>query len=210
MIDVKPASRRLFTVGHSNHPIERFLGLLEQNGVTTIADVRSAPYSRFAPHFNKEALQATLRSVGLKYVFLGRELGARSSDPSCYEDGRVRYDRLACTDSFRAGLDRLARGSEIETVAILCTEKDPLDCHRTLLVGRSLTDRGFTVDHILEDGSLEHFDDSMLRLLDKTRQPPPNFFMTLGDTIEKALKDQEARIAYVDKELAATERTMTS
>lgn len=196
-------ARRIYTVGHSNHTIETFLGLLRQHEVTTIADVRSAPYSRFAPQFSKEPLRDSLRSEGIKYVFLGRELGARSSDPACYEAGRVQYARLARTDEFRAGIDRLIHGSEVETVAILCTEKDPLDCHRTLLVARELVERGLAVDHILADGSVEHYEDSMLRLLDKTGQPPPDFFTTLDERIDNALRDQEERIAYVDKELAA-------
>jgi uncharacterized protein (DUF488 family) len=200
---VESSSRRIFTVGHSNHPITRFLELLQQHGVTTIADVRSAPYSRFAPQFSKDPLREALRNESIKYVFLGQELGARTSDPSCYEDGRVRYDRLARTDSFRVGIDRLMNGSDVETVAILCTEKDPLDCHRTLLVARALVERGLAVDHILADGSLESFLHSMLRLLDKTSQPPPDFFTTFDERIDKALKDQEERIAWVDKELAA-------
>jgi uncharacterized protein (DUF488 family) len=193
----------MFTVGHSNHPVGVFLALLQQHGVTTIADVRSAPYSRFAPQFSKEPLRDALRSDGIKYVFLGRELGARTSDPSCYEDGRVRYDRLARTEQFLAGIDRLLHGSEVETVAILCTEKDPLDCHRTLLVARALVERGLVVNHILADGVLESYEESMLRLLDKTGQPPPDFFTTLDERIEKALTAQEERIAYVDKDLAA-------
>jgi uncharacterized protein (DUF488 family) len=193
----------VFTVGHSNHPITEFLELLRQHAVTTIADVRSAPYSRFAPQFSKEPLRAALKDEGFKYVFLGRELGARSSDPSCYEDGRVRYDRLSQTDLFHAGVDRLMHGSEIETVAILCTEKDPLDCHRTLLVARTLVGLGLAVDHILADGSLETYEESMLRLLDKTGQPPPDFFTTVDERINKALRDQEERIAYVDRQLAA-------
>lgn len=203
------ASRRIFTVGHSSHSITTFLGLLKQHAVTTIADVRSAPYSRFAPQFGKEPLRGMLRSEAIKYVFLGLELGARSSDPSCYEDGRVRYDRLASTESFRAGIDRLMHGTDVETVAILCTEKDPLDCHRTLLVARALIGRGLAVDHILADGSLESYDDSMQRLLAKTGQPQPDLFTTVDERIDNALKEQEARIAYVDKELASTSDAST-
>ncbi len=200
---MEPTLRRIFTVGHSNHAIETFLGLLRRHEVTTIADVRSAPYSRFAPQFSKKALREALRAEGIKYVFLGGELGARSSDPACYEHGRVRYDRLARTEAFGEGIGRLIRGSEVETVAILCTEKDPLDCHRTLLVARQLVQRGLAVDHILAGGALEHYEDSMLRLLDKTNQSPPDFFTTLEERIDNALRDQEERIAYVDKELAA-------
>lgn len=203
-------SRRVFTVGHSNHPISKFLQLLKQHAVTTIADVRSAPYSQFAPQFSNVPLRKALRAEGIKYAFLGRELGARSADPTCYENGRVRYDRLAQTDLFHVGIDRLVSGSDSETVAILCSEKDPLDCHRTLLVARALTGRGLAIDHILPDGSLESYEDSMLRLLDKTGQPPPDFFTTVDERIDKALREQELRIAYVDKELArATDGTTT-
>lgn len=200
---MESTSPRIFTVGHSNHAIETFLGLLRRHEVTTIADVRSAPYSRFAPQFSKEPLRDALRPEGIKYVFLGRELGARSSDPGCYEGGRVQYARLARTEAFCAGIDRLIQGSEVETVAVLCTEKDPLDCHRTLLVARELGERGMAVDHILADGTLERHEDAMMRLLDKTNQPPPDFFTTLDQRIDNALRDQEERIAYVDKELAA-------
>jgi uncharacterized protein (DUF488 family) len=193
---------RVFTVGHSNHSTAKFLELLRAHGVTAVADVRSAPYSRFAPQHSRRELEQALKAEGVKYVFLGRELGARSSDPACYEDGRVQYDRLAKTEAFRSGIDRLSEGSQRETVAVLCTEKDPLDCHRTLLVAKALVERDVTVEHILADGCLEAYQDSLMRLIDKTGQPPPDFFTTTEERIINALRDQEARIAYVDKQLA--------
>lgn len=196
------ATPQILTVGHSNHPIDCFLDLCKDHVVTTIADVRSAPYSKFAPQFSKASLRDALKTHGIKYAFLGRQLGARSTDPACYVNGKVQYDRLAQTELFQAGLDRLMRGSAFERIAILCTEKDPLDCHRTLLVAQALVDRGLLVDHILADGSLESHHDSMLRLLDKTGQPQPDFFTTLDERIGIALRQQEARIAYVDRELA--------
>jgi len=195
--------RRVLTVGHSNHSESFLIALLKQHAVTTVADVRSSPYSKFAPHFSKVPLRDALKAEGIKYAFLGRELGARSNDPACYIGGQVQYDRLAKTDLFHAGLGRLIKGVESENVAILCTEKDPLDCHRTLLVARSLVAKGLLVDHILDDGSIESYADSLLRLLDKTGQPPPDFFTSAEQRIDNALKDQEERIAYVDKELAA-------
>src|SRR5689334_2499642 len=98
----------IYTIGHSNHPIDRFIALLRQHGIEAVADVRSTPYSRFNPQFRKEKLQAALASAGIRYVFLGEELGARSKDPECYDEGgRVSYTRLASTDLFRRGIDRL-------------------------------------------------------------------------------------------------------
>jgi uncharacterized protein (DUF488 family) len=112
----------IFTVGHSTHPIDHFIELLHRNGVTAIADVRSQPFSRYAPQFNRAELTASLQRNGIKYVFLGRELGARSNDPSCYVDGRVQYSRLARTDDFKAGIARVINGARNERIALMCTE----------------------------------------------------------------------------------------
>ncbi len=101
----------IYTVGHSTHTIERFLDLLERNGVTAIADVRSSPFSRHNPQFNKDTLTAELKKRGIAYVFVGKELGARSDDPSCYEGGKVRYGRLADTSVFKAGIERVLSGA---------------------------------------------------------------------------------------------------
>lgn len=142
----------VLTIGHSNHTLEIFLALLARHRVTVLADVRSAPYSRFNPHFNREALAAALETAGLGYVYLGRELGGRSDDRSCYENGRIRYDRLARTARFRAGLERVVQDAPGRRLALMCAEREPLRCHRTLLVGRALDERGIDVAHILPDG----------------------------------------------------------
>ena len=115
------------TVGHSNHPIERFLGLLQSHGIAAVADVRSTPYSRFNPQFRREKLQTALAAAGIQYVFLGEELGARSQDPACYDaDGRVSYARLAQTDLFRKGIARLKAGMADHRISLMCAEREPL------------------------------------------------------------------------------------
>src|SRR5579862_1298929 len=113
---------KIYTVGHSNHSIEKFIGLLIANGINAVADVRSRPFSRRNPQFNKERLAATLLQHGIVYVFLGKELGARSEDPSCYEDGRVQYGRLAATPVFRAGIERVLAGAQKYRLALMCAE----------------------------------------------------------------------------------------
>jgi uncharacterized protein (DUF488 family) len=193
----------VLTVGHSNHPLEGFLTLLQQHTVTAVADVRSAPYSRFAPQFNREALRRSLKEHGIKYVFLGRELGARSDDRSCYENGRVQYARLARTTLFRSGLDRIVRGASEHRVALMCAEKDPLDCHRTLLVARALDELGVSVEHILADGRPESHGDAMVRLLASLALPSEDLFRSRKEMIAEALAKQEERVAYVDEKLAA-------
>ena len=177
--------------------------LLKRHDVTSVADVRSTPYSRFNPHFRREPLTSALKEHGIGYLFLGREFGARSKDPSCYDKGRVQYSRLARTELFREGLTRLAREAEHERVAIMCAEKEPLQCHRTLLVARHLVDRDIGVTHILATGELEPHEATMERLLVSAKLPREDLLHSKRELIEQALALQEARIAYVDEKLAA-------
>lgn len=192
----------VFTVGHSTHPFEVFVALLKQHGVTALADVRSAPFSRFNPQFNKDALEIGLKAHGIKYVFLGRELGARSDDRSCYENGRVQYGRLARTDLFHRGIERVLRGAHEHRIALMCAEKEPLECHRTLLVARALDEQGVAVDHILADGRLESHGDAMMRLLDMVGLPREDLMQSRQELIALALVKQEEKVAYVDEKLA--------
>ena len=193
----------VLTIGHSTHPFERFLALLDAHGVTAVADVRSAPYSRFQPQFNREPVQQALKEHGIAYVFLGRELGARSEDRACYEDGRVQYRKLAGTDLFQSGLERVVQGAHSHRLALLCAEKEPLDCHRTFLVGRELEARGVSVAHIHADGRLETHAEVLTRLLAVLGIPDADLFKTREQLIEEACALQEARIAYVDPDLRA-------
>ena len=197
------ASHPVLTIGHSTHSLEAFVALLRQHCVTALADVRSAPYSRFNPHFNRDALEQSLIAYGIKYVFLGRELGARSDDQSCYENGRVQYSRLARTDLFRSGIDRVIRGANDYRIALMCAEKEPLDCHRTLLVARALAELGVTVQHILADGRLESHDTTMERLLKVVGLPDHELFRSRDELIAEALFRQEQKVAYVDEKMAA-------
>lgn len=193
----------VYTIGHSKHTLDEFAGLLKQHDVSALADVRSAPFSRFNPQFNKGALAHELKSRGIKYVFLGRELGARSDDRSCYENGRVQYARLARTELFRQGIERVRRGADEHRIAVMCAEKEHLECHRTLLVARALDEQGVEVMHILGDGRLESHRDAMERLLEVTGLPRDDLFRSRAELIAEALKRQEDKVAYVDEKLAA-------
>jgi uncharacterized protein (DUF488 family) len=196
----------VLTIGHSTHKIETFVGLLRKHGVTALVDVRSAPFSRFNPQFNKDALERDLKAQGIQYVFLGRELGARSDDPACYENGRVQYARLAQTAVFRSGLDRVMDGATKYRLALMCAEKEPLECHRTLLVARALVERGVAVEHILADGSLESHDAALTRLLELVGLPEHDLFRGRQQLIDEGMARQEERIAFVDEKLAAEAR----
>lgn len=193
---------RIFTVGHSTHTQEEFEDLLTRHGITAVVDVRSAPFSRFNPQFNRGVLDRTLKERGIGYVFLGRELGARSDDPACYEDGRVQYSRLAQTELFQRGIDRVLLGAETHRIALMCAEKEPLECHRTLLVARVLVEQGVDVAHILGGGSLESYEATMDRLLELSGFPQEELLRTREMMLAEALSRQEEKIAYVDKDLA--------
>jgi uncharacterized protein (DUF488 family) len=190
----------IYTVGHSNHPIQAFLALLQRHAVSAVADVRSTPYSRFNPQYRREKLQASLAEAGIQYVFLGEELGARSRDSSCYDpSGRVSYAKLARTDLFRSGIHRLKTGMAQHRISLMCAEREPLECHRTILVARELVREGVAVTHILADGSLEPHESAMQRLVKSLKLADTDLFSDSTDLIERAYDLQAVRIAYVKK-----------
>jgi uncharacterized protein (DUF488 family) len=186
----------LYTIGHSDHPLERFLERLGEHAIDAVADVRSTPYSRRHPHFSQGPLCDALTEAGVAYVHLGRELGARSSDAAHYEDGRVHFRRLAGSEVFSGGIARVERGAAERRVALMCAEREPLECHRTILVSRVLANRGADVEHILYDGKLEKHAATEERLLALHRLEQADLFAGTADRLERAYSLQEERIAY--------------
>ena len=165
----EPNGARLVSVGHSNRDWPAFVALLRGAGVTALADIRSQPYSGRYPYFNKEPLENGLREEDITYVFLGDLLGGRPGRPSLYDDaGRVDYERVRRTEAFQRGLDRLMEGVREHVIALLCSEEDPLDCHRGLMIAPALCERGFPPHHLRKDGSLESNEEMERRLLRDT------------------------------------------
>ncbi len=198
----------IYTVGHSNHTPDTFVGLLRLHRITAIADVRSAPYSRFAPQFNKDALAGLLANDRIAYVFLGNYLGARPNDPLCYRNGAIDFARLCQTDYFQEGLERVRKGADRFNLALMCTEKDPIQCHRTILVCRHLRAKDTMIKHILEDGELEDNRDTERRLMDALHIATTDFFKTPEDLVEEAYDRQGERIAYHENEEAQQARDL--
>ena len=154
--DQGPETNPVFTVGHSNHSAERFFGLLKGYGIEVVVDTRSHPYSRHAPRFNARALEVALSKDGIEYLFLGVELGGRPRGEEYYDDtGRVDYAMLGCSGPFLDGISRLEKEIRARTVVLLCSEENPIRCHRRLLVGWALEELGFTLRHIRGDGSIQ-------------------------------------------------------
>jgi uncharacterized protein (DUF488 family) len=145
----------IWTIGHSNHSARRFIDLLQGAGIDCVADVRSTPFSRRNPQFSQKALTASLKDSGIEYWFLGDALGARPKDPDCWDDGKVSYARIAASPAFQEAIHALIDESHAKRIALMCAEKEPLECHRTILVGRALAQRDTELAHIHADGRIE-------------------------------------------------------
>jgi uncharacterized protein (DUF488 family) len=187
---MRPAPRQpLFTIGHSNHPIEHFLALLRRHGIEAVADVRSRPYSRFVPHFGKERLACILADEGLGYRFLGQELGGK---PVQNDPPQVRLDYRARIEepSFQQGIQTLLDGVADRRVALVCRERDPLDCHRLHLICRYLRPMALDIRHILPDGDVEEQQATERRLLERAGLAEMPLFQDAAEAAnEQALAD---------------------
>ena len=136
--------------------MDKFAGLLKEHGIELLADTRSRPYSRYAPHFNARDIETTMAGAGIGYLFLGLELGGRPEEEEFYDaEGRVDYALIEKSRLFLDGIHRLEKEIQEQRVALLCSEEDPSGCHRRLLVGRALSERGIAVRHIRGDGSVQ-------------------------------------------------------
>lgn len=177
----------IFTIGHSNYQIEKFIELLTANSINAIADVRSNPYSKYASQFSRENLKISLEQAGITYVFLGRELGARQEDSSLYDEkGKINFEKVAISESFKIGLDRVLDGARKYKISLMCSEKNPLDCHRTHLIARNLCERGARVLHILEDASTvshEVLIEKDVQQMDLLRSDADTIYQTKGQSI---------------------------
>lgn len=215
----------LYTVGHSNQTLDQLIGLLQRHGIDAVADVRSTPYSRRQPQFNKPELEIELPRHSISYVFLGRELGARREEVSAYDGLQAAYERVALLPAFQKGLARVMRGlSKGLVLALLCAERDPLTCHRAILVSRHLQARGVEVDHIHADGSLESHqalekrmrqalyklgvlqpigDEAQLGLDLLNRENPTSPARSPEEELDDAYLQQGRRIAYTKPLVAA-------
>lgn len=205
-MDSAPA---ILTIGHSRHPLERFIALLEEAGVSAVADVRSAPVSRFSPHFNKAALSASLAAQDIDYLFLGKELGGRPERAELYTGGVADYEKMAATPEFRAGLARLIEFGEQHRVAAMCAEADPLDCHRCLLVGRALAETGREVGHILPSGEIITHADAENRLLKLAGLAEADLLLPRAERLVEAYHARNRKAAYA-KPIEESPPTRTS
>jgi uncharacterized protein (DUF488 family) len=147
---------KIYTIGHSNHSLETFLNLLRDLRIDVVVDIRSKPNSQVAPHFNRKQLENSLKMSGFKYLYFGKELGGKPNSKEFYDDnGHVLYSLIAKSPPFIQAIERLLKGINEYRVALLCSEENPTDCHRRLLVGKVLQDKGVNIEHIRADGRVQ-------------------------------------------------------
>jgi uncharacterized protein (DUF488 family) len=194
----------LFSIGHSNIPAERFVALLRAAGVQAIADVRSMPFSRFCPWFSANNLKPLLEQSGIDYLSNGAALGGRPQRPEFYCDGIADYEAMAQQPEFQAELDRLVadaarRQAHDHTpgrLCLMCAEREPLDCHRCLLVARALAARGLSIGHILHDGSIELHAATERRLLELAGDDGDLFATGQNERMAAAYRRRARAVAY--------------
>lgn len=161
MAAIEPTT--IYTIGHSDHTVDDLIALLTRHAIARLVDVRSQPYSRWVPQFNRESLARALLGAGITYLHMGETLGGRPADPALYDpngrDERPDYDRVAATPAFREALAHLAQLAADGATVVMCSEGDHRHCHRALLLAPALRARGLRVLHILPDGdAVEHVD----------------------------------------------------
>jgi uncharacterized protein (DUF488 family) len=189
----------LLSIGHSNIPAERFVAMLQDAGAGTVADLRSVPLSRHFQWFSKHNLSRHLASADIGYVAMGENLGGRPRDPHLYRDGIADYEAMARQSQFRADLDRLEDAAARSRVCLMCAERDPLDCHRFLLVARRLAERGLAIGHILHDGTIEPHAATEARLLASDGEDCDLFAAGQPERLAAAYRRRAQRVAYRQK-----------
>lgn len=188
----------LFTIGYGDRSLKEFITLLNKYRINALCDVRSMPFSRYNPSFNKDRLENELKKSGIKYVFLGAELGGRPDDLEVYVDGKVNYELVSKTDKFKHGLKRINDALNLNYIpALMCAEKDPILCHRTMLITKHFKSNGVFIKHIIDKNKIEtnsEFENRLVKFLNIN----PNLFDGNNFNIysEKAYKIQGDKIAF--------------
>lgn len=186
----------LFTIGHSSRTWTEFATLLRRRGIDLVFDIRSSPYSKYAPHFDKDAISQGFHAVGIDYAFFGQELGGRPDNSKCYVEGRVQYPLVAKTPAFLRGIQHLTTQSRGRRAVIMCSEKDPITCHRMLLVSRFLRNESQQIVHVIDEATAEPQVDAERRLLRTVGLPEEDLFSSFDELVAEAYDRQASRVAY--------------
>lgn len=189
----------LYTIGYSCFTIDSFISALKNHDISAVVDVRSTPFSRFKPDFNRDNIKLSLNNEDITYVFLGEQCGARTDAPDCYLNGKVSYAKLAENAEFKNGLGRIMNGMNKYKVALMCAEKDPISCHRAILISKNIQSKDVLIKHILENGDIEEHSKSELRLMKLYGLDQEDLFNSFEDRLSDAYEQQAKKIAYAEE-----------
>lgn len=153
----------LFTMGHSNHLLKDLIKILDDQGINLVVDVRSSPYSKYSPHFNKAHLKTGLEESGIGYLYLGHKIGGRPANEEYYHEGRVLYSLLEKDEKYLEGIGILTELVEDKKVVLMCSEEDPFRCHRHLLITQTLLKKGYHIFHIRANGEIQEIKDKSVQ-----------------------------------------------
>lgn len=158
--------KEIYTIGYSSFKIEDFVQTLKNNNITCVIDVRSNPFSEYFQDYNKDILEKKLKKENIMYRNYKKEFGARQEDPSFYPKGYLDFDLFTKSEQFNEGVLKIAKGIEMGfSFVLMCAEKDPITCHRNIMVAKAFKERGYNIKHILFDGSIESQDDIEKRMI---------------------------------------------
>lgn len=190
--------KTVYTIGHSNHSLSEFIKILVDNKINCLCDVRSTPYSKYTPQFNRENLKEQLKLDNILYLEFDKEFGARRTEHNLITNGVVDFEKVALDPLFKSGILRIQNGLEKNfKIALMCSEKDPIDCHRNILCARNLQKNGIDIVHILYDGKQEANTITEKRLVEKYSDNNDKRKKIQGTSIEI---DVDGNFIYSDEE----------
>lgn len=189
-------NKDIYSIGHSSHSEADFVELLNMHEITAVVDVRTSPYSSYYPHFSRDNLKSFLRKNRIAYVFLGKELGGRPAKLMEYEYGIANYEEMVKSSSYKTGIERVFAGRKQYNLALMCSEHDPLDCHRCLMVSRTVKEYDCEVQHILRNGTLQSQSAIETKLLNTYGEETLDFFASTDEKLNLAYKKRATRVAY--------------
>ena len=196
--------KEIYTVGHSNHQIDYFLELLKFRNINCLIDVRSTPVSNYSPQFNKLPLKNYLKNNNITYMHFKDEFGARHEQETVLdENGQVNFELFRKTNEFKKGIERVEKGfSKGYRIALMCSEGNPLECHRFSMISVYLNKIGYNVFHILKNKVVKSHAQLEQELLKKYQKklPKPSLFdpkIDEGRIIKEAYKLHNKEIGWI-------------
>lgn len=186
----------IYTTGYAGHSAPSLVQLLQTTGITVLADVRSNPFSGRQPEMDKPALMQALRCAGMRYVFMGEQLGGRPRNPKLYRAGRIDPQALLAHEGYRAGVARLIAGAASHSICLLCAERDPISCHRGLYIAESLQEAGMQVLHLIPGKPAEDHQATRTRMAELAHMEHADLFASEKDRLSMAIDQMREKIAF--------------